>query len=101
MDQNNSSAVKTVFPVLINIIFMMLRTLAQETRPADPQFDACAPRNCGKGPNISYPFWIPSPQKSYCGLPRSEVTCQNSDPVLKMPDDDYLIQGIFYSNNSF
>ncbi|XP_010264788.1 PREDICTED: LEAF RUST 10 DISEASE-RESISTANCE LOCUS RECEPTOR-LIKE PROTEIN KINASE-like 1.2 [Nelumbo nucifera] len=101
MDQNNSSSVKTVFSVLINIIFMMLSTLAQGTRSADPQFEACAPRNCGKGPYISYPFWIPSLQQSYCGLPRSEVTCQNSEPVLKMPDGDYLIQDIFYSNNSF
>nr|DAD41482.1 TPA_asm: hypothetical protein HUJ06_015805 [Nelumbo nucifera] len=101
MDQNNSSSVKTVFPVSINIIFMILRTLAQETRSANPQFEACAPRNCGKGPNISYPFWIPSLQKSYCGIPRSKVTYQNSEPVLNMPGDDYLIQNIFYSNNSF
>ncbi|XP_019056017.1 PREDICTED: LEAF RUST 10 DISEASE-RESISTANCE LOCUS RECEPTOR-LIKE PROTEIN KINASE-like 1.2 [Nelumbo nucifera] len=100
MDRTNFT--KLVFPVSINIIIsiILFSTLVRKTQSADPKFEDYEPRNCGKGPNISYPFWIPSLQKSYCGYPNFEITCKNRQPVLNMSDDDYLIKDIFYGNHS-
>ncbi|KAF5934534.1 hypothetical protein HYC85_030705 [Camellia sinensis] len=59
------------------------------------------PRNCRNGPNISYPFWITNLHESCCGQPNFEVTCNGGNPVVAISDDDYVIEEIFYTNNSF
>ncbi|KAJ4961171.1 hypothetical protein NE237_021081 [Protea cynaroides] len=94
-----------VFPVFIKIILLILLITAviQEAKSVDPRYEACRPQSCGKGPNISYPFWIPLFQKHYCGLPDFEITClDDGEPGILIPDQDhkYLIRDIFYSNYS-
>ncbi|KAA8542732.1 hypothetical protein F0562_023884 [Nyssa sinensis] len=61
----------------------------------------CVPKNCGNGPNISYPFWIPDEQESYCGSSGFQITCNSNNPVLAISDDDYVIKEIIYTNHSF
>ncbi|KAM7479680.1 hypothetical protein LguiA_027893 [Lonicera macranthoides] len=64
-------------------------------------FTSCVLQNCGNGPNISYPFWIPQNQESYCGSLGFNITCKNNNPVITISEDDYILKDIFYSNNSF
>ncbi|KAA8532695.1 hypothetical protein F0562_032728 [Nyssa sinensis] len=66
------------------------------------QFEACVPKNCGDGQNISFPFWINGVQESYCGYPEPgfDLTCQNGHPILHIPDNDYVVQEIFFNNQS-
>ncbi|KAL7160894.1 hypothetical protein ACSBR2_041522 [Camellia fascicularis] len=85
----------------ILVIFIIFSVFANETLSVDPNFEACMPRNCGNGPNISYPFWITNLHESYCGQPNFEVTCNGGSPVVTISDDDYVIEEIFYTNNSF
>ncbi|EOY21088.1 Kinase superfamily protein, putative [Theobroma cacao] len=73
---------------------------ATETLSADWHFEACMPRSCGNGPNISYPFWISEEQESYCGYPNFEITCEEKNPVLAISEDSFIIKDIFYNNNS-
>ncbi|KAL2500301.1 putative serine/threonine-protein kinase [Forsythia ovata] len=54
------------------------------------------------GPNISFPFYIPGLQESYCGLPGFEVNCSiNGFPVLHLPGKDVLVRNISYHNRTF
>ncbi|THG21496.1 hypothetical protein TEA_024300 [Camellia sinensis var. sinensis] len=85
----------------ILVIFIIFSVFTYETLSVDPNFEACVPRNCGNGPNISYPFWITNLHESYCGQPNFEVTCNGGNPVVAISDDDYVIEEIFYTNNSF
>uniref|UniRef100_A0A5B7A6H5 non-specific serine/threonine protein kinase n=1 Tax=Davidia involucrata TaxID=16924 RepID=A0A5B7A6H5_DAVIN len=68
----------------------------------DPQFEACVPKNCGNGQNISFPFWIDGEQDSSCGYPYSgfRISCQNGHPILHIPNNDYVVQKIFYNNQT-
>ncbi|GMQ11379.1 hypothetical protein CsSME_00054035 [Camellia sinensis var. sinensis] len=85
----------------ILVIFIIFFVFANETQSVDPNFEACMPRNCRNGPNISYPFWITNLHESSCGQPNFEVTCNGGNPVVAISDDDYVIEEIFYTNNSF
>ncbi|KAA8532671.1 hypothetical protein F0562_032704 [Nyssa sinensis] len=69
----------------------------------DTRYEACLPKNCGDGQNISFPFWIKDVQESYCGYPDPGfgLTCQNGRPILHIPNNDYVVQEIFYHNQSF
>ncbi|XP_042034605.1 LEAF RUST 10 DISEASE-RESISTANCE LOCUS RECEPTOR-LIKE PROTEIN KINASE-like 2.1 [Salvia splendens] len=70
---------------------------------ADYRYEACAPANCGNGPNISYPFFLPSQQRqqSYCGFPVFAVNCSSSGfPLLRLSENEYIIEDIFYHNQS-
>ncbi|XVF09561.1 hypothetical protein REPUB_Repub07fG0104700 [Reevesia pubescens] len=83
------------------IIVILLTTLAIEIESADSHYEACMPRSCGNGPNISYPFWIFQEQQSFCGYPNLEITCKEENPILKISEGSYIIKDIFYNNNSF
>ncbi|XP_042510773.1 LEAF RUST 10 DISEASE-RESISTANCE LOCUS RECEPTOR-LIKE PROTEIN KINASE-like 1.2 isoform X2 [Macadamia integrifolia] len=97
------------FPELMNttlffLLLLLFTAVAQEAKSVDPKFEACEPRSCGYGPNVSYPFWIPLMQHNYCGHPDYEVTClenQNQNqPALLISEAYYLIRDISYANHS-
>ncbi|KAL1531853.1 LEAF RUST 10 DISEASE-RESISTANCE LOCUS RECEPTOR-LIKE PROTEIN KINASE-like 2.1 [Salvia divinorum] len=70
---------------------------------ADYRYEACAPANCGNGPNISYPFFLPSQQRqqSYCGFPGFAINCSSSgSPLLHLSEKEYVIEDISYHNQS-
>ncbi|KAL7090969.1 hypothetical protein ACP275_12G076100 [Erythranthe tilingii] len=67
------------------------------------EYDTCVPGNCGSGgPNISFPFYIPGRQESFCGYPGFALNCsENGSPVLRLPDqNEYVVEDIFYTNQS-
>ncbi|KAM7280801.1 hypothetical protein ACFE04_007935 [Oxalis oulophora] len=74
--------------------------LAKNVNSIDPKFQACAPRSCSSGPNISYPFYIIPDQESYCGFPGFQINCTNKHPILALSGVDYLIKDLFYNNHS-
>ncbi|GKV51859.1 hypothetical protein SLEP1_g58482 [Rubroshorea leprosula] len=98
MDPQSCSILRKFLQRCIVIIF--LSTLASETLSLDAKFEACVPRSCGNGPNVSYPFWISQEQDSFCGWPNFEITCKDKSPVLIISEDHYIIKDIFYNNNS-
>ncbi|KAK4423542.1 LEAF RUST 10 DISEASE-RESISTANCE LOCUS RECEPTOR-LIKE PROTEIN KINASE-like 1.2 [Sesamum alatum] len=66
------------------------------------QYEACVPSNCGNGPNISFPFYVPGLQESYCGYPGFQLNCsKDGHPLLSLPENDYVVEAIFYANSSF
>ncbi|RVX14234.1 Leaf rust 10 disease resistance locus receptor-like protein kinase-like 1.2 [Vitis vinifera] len=99
MDAQNIFIWKSTFCIIVVII--IFTSFVIETLSADPKFEACKPHNCGTGPNVSYPFWIPKEQESYCGFPNFSITCNDEKPVLTISDDYYVIREIFYTNHSF
>ncbi|KAK6157645.1 hypothetical protein DH2020_011893 [Rehmannia glutinosa] len=70
------------------LFFIIL--LSKRSSGAHYQYEACGPKNCGAGPNISFPFYIPGLQESYCGYPGFMLNCsQEGFPVLHLPQNDY------------
>ncbi|KAK6132036.1 hypothetical protein DH2020_034217 [Rehmannia glutinosa] len=81
------------------LFFIIL--LSKRSSGAHYQYEACGPKNCGAGPNISFPFYIPGLQESYCGYPGFMLNCsQEGFPVLHLPENDYEVGEIFYQNQS-
>lgn len=83
------------------IVFIFFSTLGNKVLSLDSKFKACAPRSCGNGPYIGYPFWIHGEQDSFCGYPNFEITCNESTPILNISDINYIIKNISYLDHSF
>ncbi|KAG6746841.1 hypothetical protein POTOM_049212 [Populus tomentosa] len=98
MDPKNSFAFRKLLPIY-NCIFLFTY-LAAQTVSQDPKFNSCEPKNCGAGPNISYPFWLSQKQESFCGYPNFMLNCSDKGPVLAISNDFYIIEDICYANNS-
>ncbi|KAL3748801.1 hypothetical protein ACJRO7_009955 [Eucalyptus globulus] len=82
-------------------LVVIFASLVYRAVSEDAQYEACAPRSCGYGPNISYPFWISGEPESYCGHPNFEITCVGTYPVLNFSDSEFFyIKEIFYANHS-
>ncbi|KAM7479682.1 hypothetical protein LguiA_027895 [Lonicera macranthoides] len=90
-----------MFEKSFHILIITFTSLMVEALSAGLNFTSCVLQNCGNGPNISYPFWIPQNQESYCGSLGFNITCKNNNPVITISEDDYILKDIFYSNNSF
>ncbi|KAL0694796.1 hypothetical protein Bca4012_061976 [Brassica carinata] len=71
---------------------------ATQTFSLDPKFEACEPKSCGKGPKISFPFYLSGKQKPFCGYPSFELTCDDDQelPVLGIAGEDYIIKNMSY-----
>lgn len=98
MDRHNIFKLKSFFAVFSTFLFL---TLVHTGLSVDLQFQACEAKNCGNGPNISYPFWILNDHPDYCGHPGLRIVCRNNDPILQTPNNDYIVKDIFYGNRSF
>ncbi|GAV65852.1 Pkinase domain-containing protein/GUB_WAK_bind domain-containing protein/WAK_assoc domain-containing protein [Cephalotus follicularis] len=87
----------------INLYIFSLLLLARRALcTVDPRYLACfEPKTCGDGQIISFPFYIEDHQEPFCGYPGFNISCNNNgNPVLKLSDDSYIIQQIFYKNQS-
>nr|GMC95032.1 LEAF RUST 10 DISEASE-RESISTANCE LOCUS RECEPTOR-LIKE PROTEIN KINASE-like 1.2 [Ipomoea batatas] len=89
-----------VFIVLFNFVL-----LAQKSSAAaydDLQYEACEPKKCVHGPELKYPFYLQGQQESYCGFPDFNISCDGQGyPILRIPENDYVVDNISYENNSF
>ncbi|KAI6683436.1 hypothetical protein NL676_029349 [Syzygium grande] len=84
-----------------SVLVFVFTNLVYQALSDGTQYEACEPRNCGYGPNISYPFWISGVQESYCGYPNFEITCIEMYPSLNFSDGEFIVKDIFYANHSF
>ncbi|KAB5524393.1 hypothetical protein DKX38_022142 [Salix brachista] len=84
---------------IYNSIFLFTY-LASQTASQDPKYKSCEPKSCGAGPSICYPFWLSPEQESFCGHPGFQLTCKQKRPALTISNDVYIINDIFYANNS-
>ncbi|KAF7819901.1 LEAF RUST 10 DISEASE-RESISTANCE LOCUS RECEPTOR-LIKE PROTEIN KINASE-like 1.2 isoform X2 [Senna tora] len=83
------------------ITIIILLHLANLILCINPKFEACAPQSCdGYGPIIKYPFWIPHKQSAFCGRPHFEIFCNHKKPILKVSNQDFVVQSISNSNLS-
>ncbi|CAH2037009.1 unnamed protein product [Thlaspi arvense] len=87
--------------IFVTFIFHFI-LLATETFSLDPKFEACEPQSCGKGPEISFPFYLSGRQESFCGYPSFELSCDDEQelPVLGISGEDYVINNISYLTQS-
>ncbi|GFP85374.1 probable serine/threonine-protein kinase at1g18390 [Phtheirospermum japonicum] len=84
----------------LSIFFIIL--LSKTSSAAHYQYEACGPINCGAGPNISFPFYLPGRQESYCGFPGFVLNCsQDGFPILQLNENEYVVEQIFSQNRSF
>jgi hypothetical protein len=90
MDPNNSFAFKKLLSIY-NCIFLFTY-LATQTVSQHPKFKSCEPKNCGAGPNISYPFWLSQEQEPFCGHPNFMLTCSDKRPALTISNDVYILK---------
>lgn len=68
---------------------------------SDPFFGTCPTKFCGQV-EVTYPFRIIGQQHEYCGYPGFEVSCENGKiPFVNISGDPYVIQQIWYTNQSF
>ncbi|KAL6539003.1 hypothetical protein OROMI_025329 [Orobanche minor] len=83
-------------------IFSSIILLPNSSSGAHYQYESCGPTNCGKGPNISFPFYVPGRQESYCGYPGFALQCSDEGfPLLRLPGNDYAVEQFFYRDRSF
>lgn len=87
--------------IIVSTIFIIFVSLVHSTLSLDSKYEACAPRTCGTSRvDIKYPFWISNKQQSFCGHSNFQITCNGTNPILTIANDDYIIKDIFYSNNT-
>ncbi|KAJ8617768.1 hypothetical protein MRB53_013954 [Persea americana] len=72
------------FLLFIGIFFLLLAEPVLSVSD-DELFRTCVPKRCdidGKGPNISFPFWIPGKHPPHCGYPGFQLTCNNQQQLI-------------------
>lgn len=87
------------FSIIIFVLLLLLQLESAES-PDPPRYEACEPRNCGTGPNISYPFYIPSAEADFCGQRDFEIVCGEKKPIFRTSRGPYVVKDISYENNS-
>ncbi|PON64489.1 Wall-associated receptor kinase [Parasponia andersonii] len=87
-----------LFHVWIGIPFCSL--VVKSVVSTDPSYVACKPRNCGSGPNISYPFYVEGAGADFCGLKGFRIICQESTPIFRTSKGPYIVTNISYENQS-
>ena len=81
---------KVVHLVWISILFSSL--LVEPVISADPSYEACKPRKCGSGPNISYPFYVEGARADYCGLHGFKIACQDNKLIYRTFKGPFIIE---------
>ncbi|KAK7275280.1 hypothetical protein RIF29_16391 [Crotalaria pallida] len=107
----NQRAIFNLFysPLIIHsyiIVILFSFSLSSTTTlcTIDPKFQACEPKTCGNGQNITYPFYIKGKQEPFCGYPGFVLTCDlnNGFPIITstLSSQQYIVDEIFYDNQS-
>lgn len=97
------SSLKFNFFFNFSITFLLHAFSVESVLAPDWRYEACQPKNCGNGPNISYPFQIIDENIDFCGYPGFEVACEDNKPIYSTSstESDYIIEDIFYDSHSF
>ncbi|CAA2965295.1 LEAF RUST 10 DISEASE-RESISTANCE LOCUS RECEPTOR-LIKE PROTEIN KINASE-like isoform X2 [Olea europaea subsp. europaea] len=92
----------SVFLTSLYICIFYLILLSKKSSAADFRYEACVPRNCGNGPNITFPFYIEGLLEPYCGYPGFHLKCgKHGYPTISLPENDYRVENISYTSHSF
>ncbi|XP_024933763.3 LEAF RUST 10 DISEASE-RESISTANCE LOCUS RECEPTOR-LIKE PROTEIN KINASE-like 1.2 [Ziziphus jujuba] len=86
--------------ISILIIFFTLQLVKSGTVPEESRYEDCKPRNCGSGPDISYPFYVQGAGGDFCGEPAFEIVCMDNKPMHWTSSGPYIIKNISYENQS-
>ncbi|GAB2214613.1 hypothetical protein Droror1_Dr00018968 [Drosera rotundifolia] len=94
----------SIFPSLILLCFVMcFLVLPQNSQSLQYSgqnlYNSCIPKSCGNE-SISYPFYIVDQQDPSCGYPGFKLMCPNKTPVINIFGGNFIIQDIFYQNQS-
>ncbi|CAL1390785.1 unnamed protein product [Linum trigynum] len=88
--------------ILSIALFLAAAVTAAQDPPASPsRYEACRPKTCGTGPNITYPFYIRGNKTDFCGLRGFGIRCESGQPIYRTSAAHYVIQSIAYSNQTF
>nr|XP_043639698.1 LEAF RUST 10 DISEASE-RESISTANCE LOCUS RECEPTOR-LIKE PROTEIN KINASE-like 1.2 [Erigeron canadensis] len=68
----------------------------------DFSYEGCAPKHCGDGKSVSFPFYIDGLQDPNCGYPGFQLSCnKNGSSVFQISgNNDYLVEHIDYDNHT-
>ncbi|XP_042022874.1 LEAF RUST 10 DISEASE-RESISTANCE LOCUS RECEPTOR-LIKE PROTEIN KINASE-like 1.2 [Salvia splendens] len=89
------------FVIHLNIYTLWFIFISRSSSAIDYRYEACGPRSCGNGPNISFPFYIKGLQKPYCGFPGFMLNCtSNGFPSLHISETKFIVKEIFYETRS-
>ncbi|KAK4842591.1 hypothetical protein QYF36_024363 [Acer negundo] len=104
MDQNYFPPLTSLQLSCIFIFFLLTRSSTTASgATVDSHYLDCVNKTCGDGQNISFPFYIKDQQKSFCGFPGFELSCNKAgNPIMRLPDsgNQYIIHHIFYNNQT-
>lgn len=69
----------------IVVMFIVVHViLVESVQQIDRRYEACKPRNCGTGPDVSYPFQIIGDNyPGFCGYPGFELSCKGNEPIYR------------------
>ncbi|KAM7467528.1 hypothetical protein LguiB_015090 [Lonicera macranthoides] len=83
-----------------SINFLLRDFLVESVLAPDCRYEACKPKNCGNGPNISYPFQIMDGNIDFCAL---RLLAKINKPVYSTSSTEsaHIIEDIFYDSHSF
>ncbi|KAI9170116.1 hypothetical protein LWI28_022832 [Acer negundo] len=89
---------------VIFIFFLLTRSSTTASgATVDSHYLDCVNKTCGDGQNINFPFYIKDQQKSFCGFPGFELSCNKAgNPIMRLPHsgNQYIIHHIFYNNQT-
>ncbi|KAK1416123.1 hypothetical protein QVD17_31911 [Tagetes erecta] len=83
------------------LIFSLFIFLFNHSLCLDPKYEACVPKDCGDGHNITYPFYINGLQEPECGYPGFGLYCNNSSPILRLSNTNFIVKEIDYKKRHF
>ncbi|OMP02729.1 hypothetical protein COLO4_10869 [Corchorus olitorius] len=99
-----SSLVQSLIMKMNMIIHILLFFIAvRKSLSVDENFTICSvPKSCGSQ-SIKFPFFFQDEEQDFrCGYPGFNIFCRNNtDPILNLPDGDYIISNISYQTQSF
>ncbi|KAL1568414.1 LEAF RUST 10 DISEASE-RESISTANCE LOCUS RECEPTOR-LIKE PROTEIN KINASE-like 1.2 [Salvia divinorum] len=91
----------TFIIVYLNIYTLWFILVSRSSSGIDYRYETCGPRNCGYGPNISFPFYIKGLQNPYCGFPGFMLNCSsNGFPSLRLSETEFIVKEISYETRS-
>ena len=70
----------------VGISILVCPLAAESNAPVDHKYGPCKPKNCGSGPNVSYPFYIYDTEIDFCGHPGFGIFCEEISLSLEHPE---------------
>ncbi|XP_050225373.1 LEAF RUST 10 DISEASE-RESISTANCE LOCUS RECEPTOR-LIKE PROTEIN KINASE-like 1.2 isoform X2 [Mercurialis annua] len=81
--------------------FICSTILVEPVLSAESKYETCKPKNCGNGPNISFPFYILNNETESCGHRGFDIRCVDHNPIYRTSRAHYILKEINYESQSF